>query len=75
MRSGPRREVSWVFFFLKLALLEHSYPFYKEHRGPLFMEATICMAQRGLEDSGGMEVTGREWESPGSSVAGSYVVP
>lgn len=39
------------------------------------MEATICMAQRGLEDSGGMEVTGREWESPGSSVAGSCVVP
>ena len=52
---------------LKLALLENSHPFYKEHQACLFTEAAICMAQGGLGDSRGMEDTGlqagRGWKS------------
>ena len=47
VRTGARSPAPWVLFTLKLALLEYSHPFYKDHR--LFMVATpLRTAQKGL---------------------------
>lgn len=68
VRTGAGGQVSQVLFSLRLALLEHSHPFYKEHQERLFTEATICMAQSGLGDTGSKggagQGAGREWKSP-----------